>query len=194
MDDHRPWHAVVIAEGEEASGKTGEATEGEGRTSAPAAKADTSGTDMDIPDEAADVPYSHKAHRAMDSADIAQKDAPENAARAIGERFADTVQLDRSREQWENAALEMGIQLDAYAKLWGIEGSNLAMNLRKVTREKHDYRAFLRKFALRPEECVFIDDTPINVEGALYENMAGIVFNMDVAALAESLHALGVEW
>ena len=29
------------------------------------------------------------------------------------------------------------------------------------------YRTFLRKFALRPEECVFIDDTPINVEGAL---------------------------
>ena len=74
VDDHRPWHAVVIVEGEEASGKTGEATEGEGRTSAPAAKADTSGTDMDIPDEAADVPYSHKAHRAMDAADITQKD------------------------------------------------------------------------------------------------------------------------
>ena len=127
-------------------------------TSAPAAKADTSGTDMDIPDEAADVPYSHKAHRAMDAADITQKDAPENAARAIGERFADTVQLDRSREQWENAALEMGIQLDAYAKLWGIEGSNLAMNLRKVTREKHDYRAFLRKFARMGEQIRVNDD------------------------------------
>ena len=158
VDDHRPWHAVIIAEGEDASGKTGEATEGEGRTSAPAAKADTSGTDMDIPDEAADVPYSHKAHRAMDAADITQKDAPENAARAIGERFADTVQLDRSREQWENAALEMGIQLDAYAKLWGIEGSNLAMNLRKVTREKHDYRAFLRKFARMGEQIRVNDD------------------------------------
>ena len=59
VDDHRPWHAVIIAEGEDASGKTGEATEGEGRTSAPAAKADTSGTDMDIPDEADDVTYSH---------------------------------------------------------------------------------------------------------------------------------------
>ena len=133
VDDHRPWHAVVIAEGEEESGKTGEASEGE-------------------------APYSHKAHRAMDAADITQKDAPENAARAIGERFADTVQLDRSREQWENAALEMGIQLDAYAKLWGIEGSNLAMNLRKVTREKHDYRAFLRKFARMGEQIRVNDD------------------------------------
>ena len=128
--------------------------------SAPAAAgaADTPGTDMDIPDEAADVPYSHKAHRAMDAADITQKEAPEHAARAIGERFADTVQLDRSREQWENAALEMGIQLDAYAKLWGIEGSNLAMNLRKVTREKHDYRAFLRKFSRMGEQIRVNDD------------------------------------
>ena len=50
------------------------------------------------------------------------------------------------------------------------------------------------QIALRPEECVFIDDTPINVEGALYENMGGIVFNMDVPALAESLRTLGVEW
>ena len=40
------------------------------------------------------------------------------------------------------------------------------------------YRTFLHKFALRPEECVFIDDTPINVEGALYENMAGILTNL----------------
>ncbi|MFR5092951.1 MAG: hypothetical protein ACLTDR_13990 [Adlercreutzia equolifaciens] len=52
----------------------------------------------------------------------------------------------------------MGIQLDAYAKLWGIEGSNLAMNLRKVTREKHDYRAFLRKFARMGEQIRVNDD------------------------------------
>lgn len=158
VDDHRPWHAVVIAEGDSSPAPEGDAAEGEGQRSTAAGAADTPGTDMDIPDEADDVPYSHKAHRAMDSADITQKEAPEHAARAIGERFADTVQLDRSREQWENAALEMGIQLDAYAKLWGIEGSNLSMNLRKVTREKHDYRAFLRKFARMGEQIRVNDD------------------------------------
>ena len=30
--------------------------------------------------------------------------------------------------------------------------------------------------------------------GKITENMAGIVFNMDVPALAESLRTLGVEW
>jgi hypothetical protein len=94
----------------------------------------------------------------MVSEDITQKEAPRSMAQAAGPRFADTVQLDRSREQWENAALEMGIQLDAYAKMWGIEGSNLSMNLRKVTREKHDYRAFLRKFARMGEQIRVNDD------------------------------------
>lgn len=158
VDDHRPWHTATVAEGDGGNLAEGEAAEGEGQRGAAAGAADTPGTDMDIPDEAADVPYSHEAHRAMDAADITQKEAPEHAARAIGERFADTVQLDRSREQWENAALEMGIQLDAYAKLWGIEGSNLAMNLRKVTREKHDYRAFLRKFSRMGEQIRVNDD------------------------------------
>ncbi len=159
VDDHRPWHAVTIAEGDaHAPGEAAEATEGEGHRSTPAVEAGTSGTDMDLPEDAADAPYSHASHRAMNPADITQKQAPENAKPAVGERFADTVQLDRSREQWENAALEMGIQLDAYARLWGIEGSNLAMNLRKVTREKHDYRAFLRKFARMGEQIRVNDD------------------------------------
>ena len=75
-----------------------------------------------------------------------------------------------------------------------MDGTLISAEVKLLKPDPQIYRTFLRKFALRPEECVFIDDTPINVEGALYENMAGIVFNMDVAALAESLHALGVEW
>ena len=75
-----------------------------------------------------------------------------------------------------------------------MDGALISAEVKLLKPDPQIYRTFLRKFALRPEECVFIDDTPINVEGALYENMAGIVFNMDVAALAESLHALGVEW
>lgn len=75
-----------------------------------------------------------------------------------------------------------------------MDGAPISAEVKLLKPDPQIYRAFLHKFALRPEECVFIDDTPINVEGALYENMAGIVFNMDVAALAESLHALGVEW
>lgn len=64
-----------------------------------------------------------------------------------------------------------------------MDGALISAEVKLLKPDPQIYRTFLHKFALRPEECVFIDDTPINVEGALYENMAGIVFNMDVAAL-----------
>lgn len=75
-----------------------------------------------------------------------------------------------------------------------MDGALISAEVKLLKPDPQIYRTFLHKFALRPEECVFIDDTPINVEGALHENMAGIVFNMDVPALAESLRTLGVEW
>lgn len=75
-----------------------------------------------------------------------------------------------------------------------INGTLISADIKLLKPDPQIYRTFLKKFDLKPEECVFIDDTPINVEGALYENMAGIVFNMDVDALKQSLCALGVEF
>ena len=147
------------AEGEGGGAEEGRAEEqDDGASTAPASGPAENGTDADLPPDAASAKKSHASHRGMDPADIEQKQAPENAKPSVGERFADTVNLDRSREQWKNAALEMGVQLDAYAKLWGVKGANLAMNLRAVTREKQDYREFLRKFARCAEQIRVNDD------------------------------------
>ena len=100
----------------------------------------------------------HKAHRGLSLDDITEKEAPEQARGVQANRFADTVNLDRSRDQWKNAALEMGVQLDSYIKLWGVEGSNLSMNLRSVTRRRQDFTAFLRKFARMGEHVRVNDD------------------------------------
>lgn len=160
VDDHEPWHREYVSEND--SGTVEEnrrAEEQDGDSYAPAAGASDSGTDIEMPPDAASAKRSHASHGAMDPDDIKQKQAPEHTARAIGERLADTVSLDRSREdQWKNAALEMGVQLDSYVKLWGVKGSNLAMNLRVVTREKQDYREFLRKFARIGEQIRVNDD------------------------------------
>ena len=159
VDDHEPWYRMMAAEGEGGPTEEGRrAEEQDGPSTAPAAGPGESGTDIDMPPDAAGAKKSHASHRGMDPADIEQKQAPENAKPSVGERFADTVNLDRSREQWKNAALEMGVQLDAYAKLWGVKGANLAMNLRAVTREKQDYREFLRKFARMGEQIRVNDD------------------------------------
>lgn len=159
-DDHEPWHRMLAAEGARGGDARGgeRAEERDADAAAPAAGPGESGTDAEMPPEAATAKKSHASHRGMDADDIEQKQAPKNAARALGERFADTINLDRSREQWKNAALETGIQLDAYAKLWGKQGANLALNLRSVARKKQDYRAFLRKFAHMGEHIRVNDD------------------------------------
>lgn len=159
VDDHEPWHRMLVSEGTNAATEEGQRAEEDTESaSAPAAGADKNGTDAELPPEANTAKKSHASQRGMDPDDITQKQAPEHAAQTLGKRFADTVNLDRSREQWKNAALEMGVQLDSYVKLWGTNGANLSMNLRAVTREKQDYREFLRKFARMGEQIRVNDD------------------------------------
>ena len=54
------------------------------------------------------------------------------------------------------------------------------------------FREAFRKFDIRPEESVFIDDVPLNVEGAFFSGLDGIVFHGDVQELREELAARGV--
>lgn len=158
VDDHGPWHAATVDEGGSSEQKGRRAEEDGARRGDAAREAAKDGTDVDPAERDGAREKSHASRRGMRDEDIVRKDAPESAAEAIGKRFANTVNLDRSREQWKNAAYEMGVQLDAYVRLWGVHGSNLAMNLRSVTREKRDYRDFLRKFARRGERMRVNDD------------------------------------
>ena len=63
----------------------------------------------------------------------------------------------------------------------------------KVMKPHPDYylRA-LDRFKLIPGECVFVDDVPANIEGAMYCGIPGIVFHGDVLLLRKQLHAKGI--
>ena len=114
-DDHEPWHRMAAEEAARRQAQTGEKQENAADSPAPAAgEAGKNGTDMPMPDEARKAKPNHKAHRGLSLDDITEKEAPEQARGVQANRFADTVNLDRSRDQWKNAALEMGVQLDSY--------------------------------------------------------------------------------
>ena len=51
------------------------------------------------------------------------------------------------------------------------------------------YQAFFRKFGLKPAECLFIDDSPANIEASQNAGMDGIVFHGDAAHLRRQLEA-----
>ena len=56
------------------------------------------------------------------------------------------------------------------------------------------YRLILERFALKAEECFFIDDVPANIEGAGFCGIAGAVFyDEDVAQLRRDLRSAGVQ-
>lgn len=54
------------------------------------------------------------------------------------------------------------------------------------------YRTLLREYGLRPEECFFVDDLNVNVEGACHVGMTGAVFDGDMARLRRALQEAGV--
>lgn len=87
----------------------------------------------------------------------------------------------RQHEYWKRA--EAGRWMD---------GTLISADVKLLKPDPQIYRMFLDRFGLAAEECVFIDDTPINVEGAIHENMAGVVFNGDAEALKRELRALGI--
>lgn len=74
-----------------------------------------------------------------------------------------------------------------------MDGALISADVNLLKPDLKIYRIFLEKFGLKAQECVFIDDTPINVEGAIHESMQGIVFNMDAEDLKQSLHSLGIK-
>ena len=61
-----------------------------------------------------------------------------------------------------------------------------------VTPQPEIFRLALEKFGILSEESVFIDDLPLNAEGADYVGMKAIVFHQDMQELRGKLAKLGV--
>lgn len=63
---------------------------------------------------------------------------------------------------------------------------------RVVKPDPRIYRIFCERYALAPESCVFIDDSPVNVESARRFGMKAIHFTGDTKALRQELVGLGL--
>lgn len=73
-----------------------------------------------------------------------------------------------------------------------MDGALFSYQVHQVKPEAAIYESLLSKFHLIPEECVFLDDNPDNVEEARRAGMHGIVFTGKGEAEAE-LKKLGVK-
>ena len=72
------------------------------------------------------------------------------------------------------------------------DGTLVSAFVKRVKPMDEIYQIFIQRFGLLPEECVFIDDVPMNVAGAILNGWDGIVFYGDPRELREKLAARGV--
>ncbi len=73
------------------------------------------------------------------------------------------------------------------------DGEFVSCDAHLVKPEPGIYLRFLEQFRLRPEECVFIDDDPRNIEAAVRCGMGGVIFHGDTGHLRRKLSELGVD-
>ena len=78
------------------------------------------------------------------------------------------------------------------ARLFPPERVFLSAQWKLLKPEPAYYQEALRHFGLRAEECLFIDDTPTNVEAAVRAGIGGVVFHADAVLLRAELRARGV--
>lgn len=73
------------------------------------------------------------------------------------------------------------------------DGTFISADHHLVKPQPEAYQAMLRQFGLNAQDCVFIDDSPSNVEGALYCGLPAIVFRGDVTLLRRQIVELGIQ-
>ena len=156
VDDHSLWHEAAARFAQALAPAAGSSEEGAHSPTTPQEAGSYSS--ITSPDGAKPNAQTRSSHQSP------MQDAASDAAHgqdvhlAMQGRMANTVNLERMRNHWESAALEMGVQLDSYVRLYGTQGSALSMSLANVTRRRRDYRAFLRNFAMQGEHIRINDD------------------------------------
>lgn len=58
--------------------------------------------------------------------------------------------------------------------------------------QREIYETLFSQFSLYPGDCIFIDDSPLNIDGAICAGMAGIVFTGDIRRLRQDLNSAGI--
>lgn len=80
------------------------------------------------------------------------------------------------------AHTECAAALDFLAKM---DGGILSYQDKLIKPAPEIYQLFLERYGLKAEECIFMDDTQVNVEAAQKEGMKGIVFHTFEQAKSE---------
>ena len=81
---------------------------------------------------------------------------------------------------------------EALSFLEDVDGAVFSYQVHQMKPEPEIYQTLLTKYGLKAEECVFLDDRQVNIDGAKAQGMEGIVFTSYEDAV-ERLKEYGVK-
>ena len=84
--------------------------------------------------------------------------------------------------------------ISRHFSFFGLEdGQMVSFRVKLLKPDRRIYEALFEKYGLKPEECVFLDDSPRNIQGAIDAGMKGIVFENYEQGRRELEEILGKE-
>ena len=93
-----------------------------------------------------------------------------------------------------NASISQPVYWNSLPVSEHFNGTMVSAFVRTVKPVPAIYRLFTEEFTLKEEECLFIDDSPVNVAGAIACGWNGIVFHGDVEELERKIKDMGVKY
>lgn len=92
-----------------------------------------------------------------------------------------------------NASVDLRKYFDRIPGSECFDGLMVSAEEQMIKPQYEIYRRLYDRFRLDPAQCVFIDDSPANIEAALCTGMDGIIFRGDAKRLRRELKEKGVE-
>ncbi len=154
----------------------------------------------------------------MDRGSLTDEEAAEIVCRRVPERLHDAVR--RLVGMWDRPILPVAGMYELVEELRGMgygiyllsnasfrqhdywprvpaskffDGTLISADVKLVKPQPEIYRLLCDKFSLLPEECVFIDDSTSNAEGAYFCGINALVFHGDAHEMRLKLNELGVK-
>lgn len=154
----------------------------------------------------------------MDRGSLTDEEAAEIVCRRVPERLHDAVR--RLVGMWDRLILPVEGMYELVEELRGMgygiyllsnasfrqhdywprvpaskffDGTLISADVKLVKPQPEIYRLLCDKFSLVPEECVFIDDSTSNAEGAYFCGINALVFHGDAHEMRLKLNELGVK-
>jgi len=91
-----------------------------------------------------------------------------------------------------NASVSQHLYWPGFAMSKLFDGKLISCDVKIVKPDPGIYRLFTERFRLKPEECLFVDDLPANVAGAVSCGWQGIVFHGSAGELRTKMREMGV--